>query len=251
MHPRRTSQASSRSMANHIDSTRNDNSGSMFRGIVDPGKVCSLILHPGCVTGQYPGRHVRLENRRIFRVLMETHFPWSVFNGKTGFGLLSARRDQRRRRHGRKDPISKNLEKSSTFCEKSFMHRHFPATSWLPTAPSCTPNNPPCTPGAPWVDSDRRRWDSAFFGFPPFPPTRTPHPTTPYTLRTLDHRPDSESQPQPLFFHLARQTPRFWYTLKSGPVGGRDSAVALIPYYYRSYIVLYNCLPMRARYLSI
>ena len=165
---------------------------------------------PGGVTGQYPGRDVRLENRRIFRVLMETHFPWSVLKGKTGFGLLSARRDQRRRRHGRKDPISKNLEKSSTFCEKSFMHRHFPATSWLPTAPSCTPNNPPCTPGAPWVDSDRRRWDSAFFGFPPFPPTRTPHPTTPYTLRTLDHRPDSESQPQPLFFHLARQTPRFW-----------------------------------------
>ena len=118
------------------------------------------------------------------------------------------------------------FQKSSTFCEKSFMHRHFPATSWLPTAPSCTPNNPPCTPGAPWVDSDRRRWDSAFFGFPPFPPTRTPHPTTPYTLRTLDHRPDSESQPQPLFFHLARKTPRFWYTLKSGPVGGRDSAVA-------------------------
>ena len=181
---------------------------------------------PGCVTGQYPGRHVRLENRRIFRVLRETHFPWSVLKGKTGFGLLSARRDQRRRRHGRKDPISKNLEKSSTFCEKSFMHRHFPATSWLPTAPSCTPNNPPCTPGAPWVDSDRRRWDSAFFGFPPFPPTRTPHPTTPYTLRTLDHRPDSESQPQPLFFHLARKTPRFWYTLKSGPVGGRDSALA-------------------------
>ena len=169
---------------------------------------------------------MRLENRRIFRVLLETHFPLSVFIGKTGFGLLSARRDQRRRRHGRKDPISKNLEKSSTFCEKSFMHRHFPATSWLPTAPSCTPNNPPCTPGAPWVDSDRRRWDSAFFGFPSFPPTRTPHPTTPYTLRTLDHRPDSESQPQPLFFHLARQTPRFWYTLKSGPVGGRDSAVA-------------------------
>ena len=169
---------------------------------------------------------MHLENRRIFRVSSETHFPLSVFVGETGFGLLSARRDQRRRRHGRKDPISKNLEKSSTFCEKSFMHRHFPATSWLPTAPSCTPNNPPCTPGAPWVDSDRRRWDSAFFGFPPFPPTRTPHPTTPYTLRTLDHRPDSESQPQPLFFHLARQTPRFWYTLKSGPVGGRDSAVA-------------------------
>ena len=45
MHSRRTSQASSRSMANHIDSTRNDNSGSMFCGIVDPGKVCSLILH--------------------------------------------------------------------------------------------------------------------------------------------------------------------------------------------------------------
>ena len=169
---------------------------------------------------------MRLENRRIFRVSSETHFPLSTFVGETGFGLLSARRDQRRRRHGRKDPISKNLEKSSTFCEKSFMHRHFPATSWLPTAPSCTPNNPPCTPGAPWVDSDRRRWDSAFFGFPSFPPTRTPHPTTPYTLRTLDHRPDSESQPQPLFFHLARKTPRFWYTLKSGPVGGRDSAVA-------------------------
>ena len=117
-------------------------------------------------------------NRWIFLVSSKTHFPLSVFVGKTGFELLSARRDQRRRRHGRKDPISKNLEKSSTFCEKSFMHRHFPATSWLPTAPSCTPNNPPCTPGAPWVDSDRRRWDSAFFGFPSFPPTRTPHPTT-------------------------------------------------------------------------
>ena len=117
-------------------------------------------------------------------------------------------------------------KKSKIKCEKSFMHRHFPATSWLPTAPSCTPNNPPCTPGAPWVDSDRRRWDSAFFGFPPFPPTRTPHPTTPYTLRTLDHRPDSESQPQPLFFHLARKTPRFWYTLKSGPVGGEGLALA-------------------------
>ena len=110
--------------------------------------------------------------------------------------------------------------------EKSFMHRHFPATSWLPTAPSCTQNNPPCTPGAPWVDSDRRRWDSAFFGFPPFPPTRTPHPTTPYTLRTLDHRPDSESQPQPPFFNLARQAPRFWCTLKSGPVGGGGLASA-------------------------
>ena len=164
-----------------------------------------------------------LKNRRIFQVSSETHFPFSVFVGETGFELLSARRDQRRRRHGRKDPISKNLEKSSTFCEKSFMHRHFPATSWLPTAPSCTPNNPPCTPGAPWVDSDRRRWDSAFFGFPPFPPTRTPHPTTPYTLRTLDHRPDSESQPQPPFFHLARQTPRssvLVHFKKPAPWGG-------------------------------
>ena len=55
-----------------------------------------LVLRewPGGVTGQYPGRDARLENRRIFRVLMETHFPWSVFNGKTGFGLLSARRDE-------------------------------------------------------------------------------------------------------------------------------------------------------------
>ena len=166
-------------------------------------------LKPWVVHGASWQRGPHFQIQGISRVLLETHFPWSVFNGKTGFGLLSARRDQRRRRHGRKDPISKNLEKSSTFCEKSFMHRHFPATSWLPTAPSCTPNNPPCTPGAPWVDSDRRRWDSAFFGFPPFPPTRTPHPTTPYTLRTLDHRPDSESQPQPPFFHLARQTPRF------------------------------------------
>merc|ERR1712139_458550 len=122
-------------------------------------------------------------------------------NGKTGFGLLSARRDQRRRRHGRKDPISKNLEKSSTFCEKSFMHRHFPATSWLPTAPSCTPNNPPCTPGAPWVDSDRRRWDSAFFGFPPFPPTRTPTrpPRTLYVRSTTDPTPKASFSP--FFFH--------------------------------------------------
>ena len=53
---------------------------------------------------------------------------------------------------------------------------------------------------------------------------------TPYTLRTLDHRPDSESQPQPLLFHLARKTPRFWYTLKSGPVGGRDSADARLKF---------------------
>ena len=160
-------------------STRSDGRSGDGQETVDERYSCTAVgIPPRRITGQYPGRGVRLENRRIFRVLMETHFPWSVFNGKTGFGLLSARRDQRRRRHGRKDPISKNLEKYSTFCEKSFMHRHFPATSWFPTAPSCTPNNPPCTPGAPWVDSDRRRWDSAFFGFPSFPPTRTPHPTT-------------------------------------------------------------------------
>ena len=102
--------------------------------------------------------------------------------------------------------------------------RPLPGSQQLPLVLQTTPLA--STSGAPWVDSDRRRWDSAFFGFPSFPPKSTPHPTTPYTLRTLDHRPDSESQPQPLFFHLARKTPRFWYTLKSGPVGGRDSAFA-------------------------
>ena len=83
-----------------------------------PARMQRYLVETKLHAGQYPGRDVRLENRRIFRVLLETHFPLSVFIGKTGFGLLSARRDQRRRRHGRKDPISKNLEKSSTFCEK-------------------------------------------------------------------------------------------------------------------------------------
>ena len=65
-----------------------------------------LVLRewPGGVTGQYPGRDARLENRRIFRVLMEPHFLWSVFNGKTGFGLLSPSWDQRRRRQGELQP---------------------------------------------------------------------------------------------------------------------------------------------------
>ena len=52
MHPRRTSRLLDRWRTiyillamNNIGPTRNDKSGSMFRGIVDPGKVCSLILH--------------------------------------------------------------------------------------------------------------------------------------------------------------------------------------------------------------
>ena len=33
-------ESSSRSMANHIGSIRKDNIGSIFRGIIDPGKAC-------------------------------------------------------------------------------------------------------------------------------------------------------------------------------------------------------------------
>ena len=61
---------------------------------------------------------LRLGNRRIFRVLRETHFPWSVFKGKTGFRLLSSRNDQRRRCHGPEDPILIYFQKTVNFPPK-------------------------------------------------------------------------------------------------------------------------------------
>ena len=101
--------------------------------------------------------------------------------------------------------------------------RPLPGSQQLPLVLQTTPLAPQVPPGSTPIDGGGIL---LFLDFRHFRPTRTPHPTTPYTLRTLDHRPDSESQPQPLFFHLARKTPRFWCTLKSGPVGGRDLAVA-------------------------
>ena len=115
---------------------------------------------PRRVTGQYLGGHVHLGNRRIFRVLMETHFPWSVFDGKTGFRLLSSRNDQRRRRHGPKDSILIFWKKSSTFHQKSIFHRDFTATPCRLTAAFYTPNNPPYTRDEPGTDCGR--WGARF-----------------------------------------------------------------------------------------
>ena len=89
------------------------------------------------------GPHFQIQG--ISRVLRETHFPWSVLKGKTGFRLLSSRNGQRRRRHGPKDSISFFLKKSSTFHQKSIFHRDFTVTPCRPTAALYTPNNPPYT----------------------------------------------------------------------------------------------------------
>ena len=98
---------------------------------------------------------MRLENRRIFRVLLETPFPLSVFIGKTGFGLLSARRDQRRRRHGRKDPISKNLENIRLFVKNHSCiatSRPLPGSQQLPLVLQTTPLAPQVPPGSTPID---------------------------------------------------------------------------------------------------
>ena len=109
-------------------------------------------VSPGGVTGQYPGRDVRLENRRIFRVSSETHFPLSVFVGETGFGLLSARRDQRRRRHGRKDPISKNLRLFVKNHSCIATSRPLPGSQQLPLVLQTTPLAPQVPPGSTPID---------------------------------------------------------------------------------------------------
>ena len=147
---------------------------------------------PRRVTGQYPGRHVRLENRRIFRVLMETHFRWSIFNGKTGFRLLSPRNDQRRRRHGPKDSISFFGKKSSLFHQKSIFQRGFTVTPYRPTAALRTPNNPPYTRDEPGTNCGRWGWRFASLRFPRPPPTTTAHLHLPYTCTYTLPGPGSE-----------------------------------------------------------
>jgi len=77
-----------------------------------------IPLCPGGSTGHYLEGDVRTGNRRIFWVLRETHFPWSVLEGKTGFRLLSSRNDQRRRRHGPEDPILIYFQKIVNFPPK-------------------------------------------------------------------------------------------------------------------------------------
>ena len=123
---------------------------------------------------------MRLENRRIFRVLMETHFRWSIFNGKTGFRLLSSRNGQRRRRHGPKDSISFFGKKSSLFHQKSIFQRDFTVTPYRPTAALRTPNNPPYTRDEPGTNCGRWGWRFASLRFPRLPPT-TAHVHLPYT----------------------------------------------------------------------
>ena len=84
----------------------------------DPPKTPSPRFIPGGSTGHYLEGDVRTGNRRIFWVLRETHFPWSVLEGKTGFRLLSSRNDQRRRRHGPEDPILIYFQKIVNFPPK-------------------------------------------------------------------------------------------------------------------------------------
>ena len=157
--------------------------------------VGKLNLRPRRITGQYLGRDVHLGNRRIFRVLMETHFRWSIFNGKTGFRLLSSRNDQRRRRHGPKDSISFFGKKSSLFHQKSIFHRVFTVTPYRPTAALYTPNNPPYTRDE--LGTDCGRWGARFASlrFPRLPPTTTAHPHPPCTCTYTPPGPDPECYP--------------------------------------------------------
>ena len=141
------------------------------------------------------GRDVHLENRRIFRVLMETHFRWSIFNGKTGFRLLSPRNDQRRRRHGPKDSISFFGKKSSLFHQKSIFQRDFTVTPYRPTAALRTPNNPPYTRDEPGTNCGRWGWRFASLRFPRPPPTTTAHLHLPYTCTYTLPGPGSECYP--------------------------------------------------------
>ena len=125
----------------------------------------------------------------------ETHFPLSVFVGKTGFRLLSSRNDQRRRRHGPKDSISFFGKKSSLFHQKSIFQRDFTVTPYRPTAALRTPNNPPYTRDEPGTNCGRWGWRFASLRFPRPPPTTTAHLHLPYTCTYTLPGPGSECYP--------------------------------------------------------
>ena len=152
---------------------------------------------PRGVTGQYPGRDVRLENRRIFRVSSETHFPLSVFVGETGFGLLSARRDQRRRRHGRKDPISKILKNLRLFVKNHSCiatSRPLPGSQQLPLVLQTTPLAPQVPPGSTPIDGGGILLFLDFRHFRPLAPHTRP-PRTLYVHSTTDPTPKASLSP--------------------------------------------------------
>ena len=144
-----------------------------------PGSVRATPLGNGRITGQYLGRDVHLGNRRIFRVLRETHFPWSVLKGKTGFRLLSSRNDQRRRRHGPEDPILFYFQKSPTSRQKSIFHRGFTVTPCRLKAARHTPNNPRYTRDEPGTDCCHLGARFTSLRLPRPPPTTTAHPHLP------------------------------------------------------------------------
>ena len=79
------------------------------RGLRHEFAPTRLTRSPGWVTGQYLDG-VRLENRWIFLVSSETHFPLSVFVRKTGFRLLSSRNRQPRLRFKSKNTIPPLVE---------------------------------------------------------------------------------------------------------------------------------------------
>ena len=143
---------------------------------------------------------MRLENRRIFRVLMETHFPWSVFNGKTGFGLLSARRDQRRRRHGamvEKIQFQKILKNIRLFvknhsCIATF--RPLLGSQQLPLVPQTTPLAPQVPPGSTPIDGGGILLFLDFRHFRPLAPHTRP-PRTLYVRSTTDPTPKASPSP--------------------------------------------------------
>ena len=143
-----------------------------------------MNFHPWGVHGASWQRGPHFQIQGISWVLRETHFPWSVLKGKTGFRLLSSRNGQRRRRHGPKDSISFFLKKSSTFHQKSIFHRDFTVTPYRPTAALYTPNNPPYTRDE--LETDCGRWGARFASlrFARLPPTTTAHctPTPPVHL---------------------------------------------------------------------
>ena len=156
------------------------------------------------------GRYVHLGNRRIFRVLMETHFRWSIFNGKTGFGLLSARRGTSAP-PGAPDAmvekiqfqkILKNLRlfvknhsnqiKSNHSCIATF--RPLPGSQQLPLVLQTTPLAPQVPPGSTPIDGGGILLFLDFRHFRPLAPHTRP-PRTLYVRSTTDPTPKASLSP--------------------------------------------------------
>jgi hypothetical protein len=134
---------------------------------------------PGGITGHYLERDVHLGNRRIFRVLRETHFPWSVLKGKARFStpFVEKRPAPPTPWSGRSNFVL--FKKSSTPRQKSIFHRGFTVTPCRLKAARHTPNNPRYTRDEPGTDCCHLGARFTSLRFPRPPPTTTAHPHLP------------------------------------------------------------------------